>query len=324
MKKGVVENTETLELSGFTKFFDIRHFNNLEHPVQLLPAVYLLIIQALLVPLAFAFKTGIFSSPAAQQSSNVGMAGLLTGVVVAETLLVLVVVALWKKLPEWLREQLKLAVGVVLYLWLGHMLWLVGGMHAAVVFGAVVLVVEVMRHFDLYWLLHNGAAVLFITFMAGFVGAFISPVVVVAFMGLLLVWDVVAVNFSNIMTDFVSSVGDSTFPLFMVFPTSWRLDMAEVRGFVKGDRVEKPGGLSQIIGNGDFAVPSMLFASVLVGWSGPVMWWGALGVAAGCVVGMGLLGVVPSSGEDVVPALVPLNVWALLGLVVGLVPLLFG
>lgn len=180
-------------------------------------------------------------------------------------------------------------------------------------------VLYALDRYDMYWLLHNGLAVMLGIVGLSIAGVLVSPAIVLVILAGLLVWDHVAVNLSDIMAKLVEFSGNVNLPNYVVIPTQLRVDIGSVADYFQDpDDTPRPDGVATIIGVGDFVIPGLLPVSAAVALESPTA-LPVLGALTGCCLSVFVLRAALSRADRGLPALPWLNSGAIAGFAVGIV-----
>lgn len=208
-----------------------------------------------------------------------------------------------KLLKDILRSFLLL---YLLYIWFGIL-----GVAVGLVF------ISIYRFYsDIYWILHNLLGVSLGILAVLTIASLIGPLPIVLGMFLILVWDFVAVERSNVMSEIFDFSLSGDLPNYLVVPSFKRLEIkfSEIKNSIKQESDEKPEGVGLYIGVGDFVFPSLLVVSSFI--SGGL----SLGVAGGIVgsiLSIPFLLVLLRYTEGGLPGLPVLNTGCFCGWILG-------
>lgn len=284
--------------------------------VGLLLAVQLAAIRVAAAMTTVAESSGGDSLPA--QTSAPETAGLYVGVIVVESIVLVLLYRYASLLPAWVWRGLKWGLYASIglgALWVSYVLN--GPTETAVVLAITCIGAPLTVWFDVNWLLHNLLACVGAIVAAVGVGVALSPRVVVVFLVLLTVWDMIAVWKSDWMDGLIGVAASASLPIYVILPSAAQLDMSELRAWLADRDGPKPDGVAGILGVGDLALPTALSVSVVVAL--PSVWAVAVaGVVAGGVVGMVALRASLTNAESL-PALPWLTSGTLLGFAAGVV-----
>lgn len=215
----------------------------------------------------------------AAESAGAGIAWAGIEVAFAVGLLALIVV--YRRLPEWLQETIKINVVLLIFLHLGGQ-WATAGVlpTGAALVVSILTVYKAVSHYDVYWALNNLLAVS----LAIATGAYIALIfgvwgLVVALVALT-VYDHVFANKQGWMFTLADSLLRARLPVVVLKPHGWRLDWnAFVDGL--GDDEDDPD-TSWAIGTADLALPAAFAAAVATAPPGPL--------ASGTLAAAGVVG----------------------------------
>jgi presenilin-like A22 family membrane protease len=184
----------------------------------------------------------------------------------------------------------------------------------------------VVSETDYYWMVFNAAAVMLAGLIALVIALLLPPwQVVLLFVGLL-VWDIVAVDLSDLMLGLVRVHSEFRVPSFVVIPSSVQFDMDRVFDALRGE--DSADGLDDgvsIIGGGDLGIPTALPAALAIS-SETVLSAPVVGGLAATVAGMVILRARVDQRDRTTPGLPILCGLTILGVGAGMVvaPLLGG
>jgi presenilin-like A22 family membrane protease len=282
--------------------------------VALLLAVQLAAVWVASGVVTRAQTTSSQSLPA--QTTTPETAGLYVGIIVAESIVLVVLYRYASLLPAWVWRGLKWGLFVSVAM---GAIWLSAIRNGAVETAALVSVATIFYSlavwFDMNWLLHNAPAFTAAVLGALLVGVVLSPRVVLVFLTLLTVWDMVAVWKSDWMDGLIGVAASAHLPIYMILPSALQLDMSALREWLVERDGPKPDGVAGILGVGDLAIPAALSVSVVVAL--PSAWRVVVaGVVSGGVAGMVALRGSLSSSETL-PALPWLTTGTMLGFAAG-------
>jgi presenilin-like A22 family membrane protease len=136
------------------------------------------------------------------------------------------------------------------------------------------------------WLAFNGFAFGMGAVVTSLLALSFAPAVALLIMAVMTVYDLVAVDFSEIMGDLVEMSTNVGLPNYIVIPTTVDFELATVREYVNGELESKPDSIAFLIGVGDFVFPAFLVGSLYVqnGLSWPV--YGGLVGTVGAMVSL--------------------------------------
>lgn len=257
---------------------------------------------------------------AVSQNSNPTIAPQLLTVVIGESLLLVGLYRVWDRIPQWLRTAIKYGymAALVASLWL--LSYVLYGAQLVLLGSISIPLLYALYRFDLYWVVHNGIAMVASVLIAMLGAIALSPTLAVSIMALAILWDVVAVWKSDLMQGVVKISANIGIPNYVVLPTALRIDMDEVTDYVTGHRDEKPVGVAGVLGAGDIVLPALLVGSIVVASGFNLAGSTGLVVSAtifGTVVGAVVLGTTLRKTESGLPALLWLNTGAIAGFVIS-------
>jgi len=259
-----------------------------------------------------------------QQSSNASHGLGIVVIVIVESLLLIAVWRLWSRLPKWVRTFAKVgavttfvAVPLTLF-YLAGAVWsgiLVLGIFAVCI-GISYGLYELLARYDLDWIFYNFAGGILGVIAAVFFGTALAPVAIIPMLVLLLIWDHVAVNLTDIMDGLIDASGDIGLPSYFIIPTALKIDLDDVIEYVDNHQeLDSPDGIAGVIGIGDFSFPAILTVSTAVAGNNPLAITTLLGTVAGIIA----LRDTHSRASNGLPALLWVNTGALIGFAAGIV-----
>jgi len=257
-----------------------------------------------------------------EQRTNAGFTGFIVAVAAVEITLLIVCWRLYKRLSERWRQLIKkvaiyslltvvYTVGLLLY-WLQGLAWL------------YVILVPVLWGLYKYidpsgytWIAFN-----MIAFVAGVIasilfGVQLAPKIVIPLMVILMVYDYLAVDLTDIMGDLIEFSASTGIPNYFVIPNQLRVDLERLKDFLSGKCDDKPPDVATIIGLGDFLFPTVLATSVLVQADFQIT-AAVVGVVLGSIVAIPVLRAATLRRDGATPALPWLNTGAIGGYAVGI------
>lgn len=279
--------------------------------------IALLVLVLQLIPLAAIPLEISFSLPVIAQSESTSVQALEgTGIaawVVVESLAILALV----KFKQWLPFSLlgtTLTAGVLLHLGTiaafavstGEVLWMkLVGPYAITAGFAIVVFGYLLLHFELehrmrWWIIHNVLACSLAIGVSIAIGTALTPVIVAALLAVLVVWDIIAVTYTDIMVGLLRSTPSIFVPNFVILPGSWTIDYWALEEFIQGDRPSVPPAVNGALGLGDIVFPSALVLAFAA--SGELLTgvFVAVGVAGSMMV---MTGYQEYLGREMLPAL---------------------
>lgn len=270
-----------------------------------------------------ATSTPTVSTPT--QATDPTLSLRFAGILIVEVLVLVGAYRLYRRLSERVRRALKwLVIG-------GAVVWLVSDLLAAGrttlaagVVGFLALMAVLLR-VDLYWLLFNAVGLGLGIAVTTLLGHELGPSVVVPLLVVMLLYDLVAVDFSDLMGDIIKFSTGSGIPNYIVVPSRVRVDFGRVQEFLADvDDEEKPDDIATVIGLGDFVFPGLLTVSASVAVDGVLVPATALGSLLGACLAVGVMRAALQRRDGTLPALPWLNTGAILGFGVGAVVLVVG
>lgn len=291
-------------------------------------------LTVVLLTMTMAFQVGgIFASTQLQaietveltQSSNASIGPAIVGILVAESLLIVAVWRVYKRLSRRWQLAVKYTLIAIFGVTAAAGLYDVLQTYpeAAYVFVPLLglaVADNILARYDLDWVTFNvGVAALGIAYLGG-AALKVAPVVVLPLLVLSLIWDHYAVNLSDIMGDLIDFSASVNLPSYLLIPSRLRVDYEDVNDYVKaaGDEdvdAERPDGLEAIIGLGDFFIPGLLTVSAAVALG--VYALPTVGAFLGACLGAVFLRDALSESETALPALLWLNTGTMTGFAVG-------
>lgn len=260
----------------------------------LLAALFVAVISASVAIVPTVQSSGSVDPVLAGQSTTTAAAGGAAWAVAeaALALSLLGLIAVWRRLPEWLREALSDGIGWMAFMFVGASVYTIWGPEAFwnVAMGSVIFRVGIkaLHHYDLFWLFMNAFAITVAIAIGAYGGVALPlPFLVVGLLGLS-IYDHYFANERPWMFQLGASMVRKRLPVLIVVPSSWKLDWDELADAMESDADEDAkGALSWGIGMADIALPAMVAAG-LVARSSPVAFAGlpleVWGVVAGVVL----------------------------------------
>lgn len=275
-----------------------------------------IVVQLLAVDLAMVL-TSLPSNPAPEQTTSATSGGTMVGVVIVETVVLVLLWRLSRYLPEWLRAYAKKALGVAALVGVYWLVYQVLGVPGVVVGSVGIALAWAAAKYDYYWLFHNTVALLLGTLAAVSLGVSFSPRVILVFMALITVWDMVAVWATDWMDGMLELATGLNLPVYLVIPTATRIDLDKVADWIadKEDKV-RPGGVGGAIGLGDLGIPAALAVSAAVALPGGAQSPAVVGTLIGACVATVVLRGAMGDGTTL-PALPWLATGSVAGFVLG-------
>jgi len=265
---------------------------------------------------------GEMQPDAAEQSDNVGQGLGIVGLLIVETLLIIGLWRVWERLPEWARKVvlgtgISVVVGTVLLYFYSVGALRAGPIVIGIVAGCIGIssgLIRLAKRYDVYWLLHNTIGGFIGILGAVVFGRALAPVVIILMLVLLLIWDHVAVNVTDVMDGLFDAVDGIGIPAYFVLPTTLRIDMDAITEYIDNyPDVESPDGLGGIIGVGDFTIPAILTVSAYIAGTRPLAVTTLLGTVGGIIA----LRDTHAKADEGLPALLWVNSGALFGFGAG-------
>lgn len=257
-----------------------------------------------------------------EQRTDAGFTGFIVAVAAVEITLLIVCWRLYKRLSERWRQFIKKVVilslstvGYVFGLWIYYLAEL-----------AWLYVILVPAFYGLYkyvnvsgytWIAFN-----LIAFVAGVIasilfGVQLAPKIVIPLMVILMVYDYLAVDLTDIMGDLIEFSASTGIPNYFVIPNQLRVDLERLKDFLSGKTDDKPPDVATIIGLGDFLFPTVLATSVLVNADFQIT-AAVVGVVLGSIFAIPVLRAATLRRDGATPALPWLNSGAIGGYAVGI------
>lgn len=258
---------------------------------------------------------------ASMQTSNVALGGYWVGVIVVETVVIVLASRYSSLLPDWVTKAAKWAVIIGLA---GYFYWLFvaakGLPWATTMYALVAVCFYSVNRFDVLHIIFNAMAISLAVGVAVLMGFVASPRVILAFIILLTIWDMVAVWGSDWMDGAVAWAASWGLPVFVVIPGQFRVEMGEVFGWLQDLEEEpRPHGIAGILGVGDLAVPATLTVSGAVALPAGPGHPAVIGTIVGATLAMVLLRTTPRNDGESLPALTWLATGAAAGFAIGVV-----
>lgn len=253
-----------------------------------------------------------------EQSSSPEIGGWLIGIVVVESLLLVLVWRCYQWLSEYYQKLLRWAIvlsgfALVSALYLS-MYPVLEYLQVLVLAGVAWASFKLVKASGLYWIVFNTMALVLGVAVTTLAGIALAPVTVLPLLVVAMVWDHYAVRLSTIMHTLVDFSTQTGITNYLIIPNQLRFDTAELKAFIQNEDAEKPPGLAAVIGLGDYIIPGMLITSLYTAGSPTLALTSLLGVATGTLVLRDSL----EREHSTLPALLWLNTGAITGLVVGL------
>ena len=284
------------------------------------------LIQLAVAAIALDAVTTAPDMAASHQEGDVGFSFYMVGIIIVETL---VLVTVWRYssiLPDWIWTGVKwgaLVSALLAAVWIAYLI------HGLIVTAGLVIVAGIagplMVRSDTYWIVHNALAAAGTILFAMLLGGILEPLVVIAFLLLMTVWDMVAVWKSDWMEDLMSAAAGTRLPIYYILPNGLQVDTGRFRTWLAEEEGEKPDDVAAVLGVGDIAIPSGLVVSCIYALPEAARLWAVGGVVVGGAISMAVLRVsLKHSGA--LPALPWITTGTLSGFVVAIllsgVPLL--
>jgi len=263
-------------------------------------------------------------SPEPTQTADLTISLRLAGIVIVESLLLVALWRLYTRLSGFWQKAIKWAIIAMIFVTeyaliyvLFGTLWVVLGILGGT---SIFLVYKYTSVSEFTWVLFNTVAVGGGILFTALFGVMLAPPVVIAVMTMLLLWDKLAVDLTDIMGDLVNFSASVSIPNFVIIPSKLRFELKPVREFMADpDKTDRPESISLVLGVGDLLFPALLTASAVVAY--PDLWpsYGAfIGTLFATVVLIAELNV----RESGAPALLWVNPGAIGGFAVGMVPVI--
>lgn len=252
-----------------------------------------------------------------EQSTDLTLGVRFIGIIVVESVIIAGLWVAYKRLPERWQNVVKWVILGLLAIPILYLSWRSGNLVIHLALGsAVYFAITLIDRLNLYWLLHNGAAVVLGLIGVFMLGLTLSPAVVLLLMGILMVWDHIAVDLSWIMEALVQFSSSANIPNYLVIPSAASIDMDAVGDWMRDEGEEdadKPDGVAGIIGLGDFVIPSLLPVAAFVALDGALLTGPVVGAVLGTCVAVPVLREALHRRQAAVPALPWLNTGAIVG-----------
>jgi len=203
-----------------------------------------------------------------EQSANLSIGVGIIVIAAVEIAGILLAFKLYKYLSEtWqyrIQIAIKIVVGVSIY-GLGFYLYAAADLLYVYLVGVPVLIFIgwYVDFTGFKWIVFDGIALMMGVLMATAAGFQITPAVVLVVMVAFTIYDHIAVNLSDIMSQLVELSSSANIPNYVVIPNQLRFDLDDARDVLAGD-ADKPDSMAMMIGVGDFVFPTVLVISALV------------------------------------------------------------
>lgn len=262
----------TIEIGGWRRFVQVKT----DWRAVALALLFLVVISGALAIRPLLIASGTESAVEGASSSQQAAVG--AGWAIAEATfagLLVGVILVWRKLPEWVQEIVTDAMMIAGYMMFGvfaaeqSSFW-----SAAALIIGLVAVMNVADHFDVWWIANNLLALGLAIFVAG-VGIVLGPwVLAVGLIGLSL-YDYWFADRESWMFTLGSGFLNWKVPVLFVIPKSIRLDWDELTEAMSGEEVEDEdqAEIGFGIGTADLALP----AAFVVALAGEI----SIGVSTG-------------------------------------------
>lgn len=217
-----------------------------------------LLVQILTVALVLRFQAIEYAAqgPAGVDGNDASTGALWVGAEVLWALFLVGLIMLWKRLPEWLREKITLAVSVFVVMVLGAVAQASGGFWAwaAIAVGGV-FSLSVLDELGFYWIVNNIAVVGLSALIAAVVATFIGlPALIIALVGLA-VYDYWFADRMTWMFDLAAAAMRLWLPMIFLWPSGWRVDWDEFVDSVADN--EPTEQIDWAIGTGDLTLAAI-------------------------------------------------------------------
>lgn len=175
--------------------------------------------------------------------------------------------------------------------------WLVLG--PIPVIGFVLLHIRFERRMR-WWFVHNTLAFAIAATAAIYMGSFLPPASILAALAVLVVWDIIAVDLTDIMERLLSGSANIFVPNYIILPNRSKVDYWALEEFLSDDRPTPPQSLNGLLGLGDVVFPAALVVALVQSSQYAV----AVAVAAGVLVSVvAMTGYQRTADRDMLPAL---------------------
>lgn len=208
-------------------------------------------------------------SSAVEGTSTSGQAATGFGWALAEAAfaaLVLGVLLLYRRLPEWVQDTLKTCLALVLWMYVGVLAARGGAwwMSALFIAGAYA-VYKVIDHYDVFWIFNNLTSIGLAIVAGAIVGIKLGPWVLATGLIGLSVYDHVFADKKSWMFTMGAWFLDQRIPVLVVVPKSWRLDWDELADGLRGDEEgdEEDRTVRFGIGTADLLLPAAFVVAVV-------------------------------------------------------------
>lgn len=250
--------------------------------------------------------------------------GLLGIIIVANSLALILLWRLWKRLPELFQRVGRVLFRGVVLAMPAYAIATALRPHTGTAAALAVAAVAVWAGYRLWrsgrpeWAVHNGAAFVLSVAAVAVAGRMLPPLAVVGLLAVVLLWDYMAVSRSGLMLELVELSASARIPNYYIIPAAWTVDYEGLRDRLTGERETVPDSVAKVIGVGDFVLPSLLVVAAATSAPSVV----ALAAGAGTVLSLGVLEAAHADGETL-PALPWVNGGAIAGYGVVTIAVMF-
>lgn len=195
------------------------------------------------------------------------------------------ILLLWRRLPEWLQDALSKSLGAAVFVTIGAYTALSGRLLLAflALFGTVIIG-RALDEFGLWWIANNVLAIAIAASVGVIAGVILPPILIAAGLVGLTVYDYVFADRTDMMFALASWTVRRRLPALFIVPISMRMDWEYLAEAIVDDVDDNPEDVIQFgIGMADLALPAA-FAVSLAQTDAVVPLVGAL---AGLVVACG-------------------------------------
>lgn len=231
----------------------------------------------------FLTSTGSVESVATSTTTTEQAAGGagLSILTVIEASVLLGILAIYRKTPEWLRPVLKRTIATAFWIAVGLAAALAVGLNAGFTLAVLgYFGIQLADALGVYWLLNDCFAVVLAVAFGASAGIIAGPVVLgVALVGLS-VYDHVFANRRDWMFTLARGTVRWKVPSLVVVPTTWRLPWADLAAFTT-DEDDSPIGFA--VGMADLALPAAFVTALFAHDTWFTAWGASAGVMLACL-----------------------------------------
>lgn len=228
-----------------------------------LVALFAFVIGVSLLARPVAVSDGVQSATAgASTGEQTAIGGIWVIAEVVFAVLLLGLIFLWSRLPEWLREISREVLSVVF--WVGVGALIVQRPDFPMVFAGIVVLFTVLKvtdELDLWWTINNLLALAIAIWVATVAGITLGPIVMAVGLLGLSIYDNVFADRSKLMFDLASWTVGRKLPVLFIVPTSLRLSWDQLAEATNsGELGEELIGFG--IGMADLLLPAAFVVSL--------------------------------------------------------------